>query len=168
MNKNDEALGDIGALEFDFDVEVNTNMCECIPQWVNTEVCNSCGKMRYRVGSEVYPEHYGPYGENCMHTGQFDAGECWICTGKRRKVERDAALEELDEVTKRSGEMQLIAGRYQYQFEHAIKLINKVDDMFEYQFEHFHRDALQEQVQVWLAEFTDAVKIKKEFKLKGT
>jgi len=153
MGKDDESLGDLGAAGFDFSVEVTTNMCECIPQWLTTEVCNECDKIRYRVGSEVYPEHYGPYGENCLNTGHFDAGECWICYGKRKKQEK--------------GEMQLIAGRYQYQFEHAMKLINKIDDMFEYRFKVMHRDAIPAQIRLWLGEFTEAVKIKKEFKLKG-
>lgn len=40
-------------------------------------------------------EHYGPYGANCMATGQFDAGECWLCYAKRKKkrvAELEAAL----------------------------------------------------------------------------
>ncbi len=28
--------------------------------------------------------HYGPYGNNCINTGQFDAGECWLCTLRRQ------------------------------------------------------------------------------------
>lgn len=30
-------------------------------------------------------EHFGPYGIACMATGQFDAGECWLCYMKRQK-----------------------------------------------------------------------------------
>jgi len=40
-----------------------------------------------RINDREGAEHYGPYGTNCMNTGQFDAGECWLCYAKRKKQE---------------------------------------------------------------------------------
>lgn len=34
-------------------------------------------------------DHYGPYGVACMNTGQFDAGECYLCAGLRKQTERN-------------------------------------------------------------------------------
>ena len=79
-----------------------------------------------------------------MYTGQFDAGECWLCYAKRKKQE--------------AAEMQLVAGRYQYQFEHAMKALNKIDDVFEYAYKKMTPDQLRVIVRTALADFTDAVK----------
>ena len=37
------------------------------------------------IASRDGAEHFGRYGAVCMYTGQFDAGECWLCEIKRRK-----------------------------------------------------------------------------------
>ena len=50
-------------------------------------------KLEERINDREGAEHYGPYGANCMNTGQFDAGECWLCYAKRKKKEA-AELEE--------------------------------------------------------------------------
>lgn len=34
-----------------------------------------------------FTEHEGPYGEACINTGQFDAGECWKCQIRRLEAE---------------------------------------------------------------------------------
>lgn len=60
----------------------------------------------------------------------------------------------------RAGEMQLVAGRYQYQFEHAMKCINSIDDLFEYAYKGVGRTALRDMVRSYLAVFTAAVKPK--------
>lgn len=33
------------------------------------------------------PRHLGEYGDKCMFAGNFDAGECYICYAKRKKME---------------------------------------------------------------------------------
>lgn len=58
------------------------------------------------------------------------------------------------------GEMQLVAGRYQYQFEHAIKALNAIDDFFEYAFRDVSAATMQKTVRGHLAKFTEAVKPK--------
>jgi len=35
----------------------------------------------------IISEHYGPYGAECINTGQFYAGECWKC--KIRRLEKE-------------------------------------------------------------------------------
>lgn len=55
------------------------------------------------------------------------------------------------------GEMQLVAGRYQYQFEHAVKALNAIDDFFEYRFRDVSADTMQKTVRDHLAVFTAAV-----------
>ncbi len=134
--------------DFLVEVEVETNMCECMEQQIITEVCHDCNKLRYRVNAELWPEHYGPYGENCMNRGQFDAGECWMCYARRKK--QDCA------------DMQLIASRNQYLFEHAQRFINKIDDLFEYPYLGFSLARLVKEVEKHLASYTDSVsKIKR-------
>ena len=62
----------------------------------------------------------------------------------------------------KAGELQLVAGRYQYQFEHAMKVVNKMDDVFEYAYANMTPDQLRVIVRTALADFTDAVKPKGE------
>ena len=88
-------------------------------------------------------EHYGPYGPHCMYIGKFDAGECYICYAKRKKRE--------------AGEMQLIAGRWQYLFEQAMKMVNKIDDLFEYSYASIEKEKLRELIHGYMKEFTDEV-----------
>jgi len=147
--------------------------------------------------------HYGTYGNNCMNTGQFDAGECWLCYAKRKKTreaQQDAVITskeiQIDDLVARAkilqedskkykkarydtleqheklsaewkasrevlirerNEMQLVAGRYQFQFEHAMKALNSIDDVFEYAYEKMTPDQLRVIVRTALAKFTDAV-----------
>jgi len=54
-------------------------------------------------------------------------------------------------------EMQLVAGRWQYQFEHAQKAINRIDDMFEYEYLKHDMKSLQIRVHDVLAQYTEAV-----------
>jgi hypothetical protein len=100
-------------------------------------------ELEERDKSREGAEHYGPYGANCMYTGQLDAGECWLCYAKRKKQE--------------AAEMQLVAGRYQYQFEHAMKALNSVEDVFEYVYVNMTPDQLRVTVLTELNKFTDAV-----------
>lgn len=88
-------------------------------------------------------EHFGPYGPHCMYIGKFDAGECYICYAKRKKRE--------------AGEMQLVAGRWQYLFEQAMKMVNKIDDLFEYAYDGIEKDKLREMIHGYMKEFTDEV-----------
>jgi hypothetical protein len=110
---------------------------------------------RIQSQSSVEQDHFGPYGPVCMNTGQFDAGECWLCAGKRKQTERDLWKQ-------KAAEMQLIAGRYQYLFEQAMKTVNKIDDFFEYSFFDVVLADTQKRVQKYLKEFTDvAAKVHK-------
>jgi len=152
--------------------------------------------------------HYGTYGNNCMNTGQFDAGECWLCymaRKKKREAQQDAVINskelQIDDLVARAkilqddskkykkarydtleeheklsaewklyseqlirekGEMQLVAGRYQFQFEQAMKCINTIDDVFEYAYKGLGRTALRDLVQSALAVFTASVKPKEK------
>jgi hypothetical protein len=124
-------------------------------------------------------EHYGPYGTACMNTGQFDAGECWLCYAKRKKkrvAQQDAVIDsklrqiedltvraqqlnhESDRYKQEAAEMQLVAGRYQYLHEQAMKALNKIEDVFEYQYGSMTPDQLRVLIQTALADFTDEVK----------
>jgi len=58
------------------------------------------------------------------------------------------------------GDMQLVAGRYQYQFEHAMKCINNIDDFFEYRYKSHSEESVRAVIQAALATFTEAVKPK--------
>jgi hypothetical protein len=101
-------------------------------------------ELQARDSAREGADHYGPFGTACMNTGQFDAGECWLCYAKRKKQE--------------AAEMQLIAGRYQFQFEQAMKCINAIDDLFEYAYKAFGGGAdLQKEVRKYLAKFTESV-----------
>jgi hypothetical protein len=89
------------------------------------------------------PDHWGPYGPVCMNIGKFDAGECYICYAKRMKQE--------------SGENQLVAGRYQYLHEQAQKAINKIDDLFEYQYKAMEPEQIRKAVYESLSHYTGEV-----------
>jgi hypothetical protein len=60
----------------------------------------------------------------------------------------------------KAAEMQLIAGRYQYQFEQAMKALDKIGDTFEYAYRSMTPEQLRVIVLTALAKFTDAVKPK--------
>ena len=119
-------------------------------------------------------DHYGPYGPVCQNIGQFDAGECYICYAKRKRevakarerevvnltIRAQTLMEDAKKYKAHAGEMQLVAGRYQYQFEHAMKALNSIDDVFEYAYEKMTPDQLRVIVRTALAKFTDAVKPK--------
>lgn len=161
-------------------VRVTTNMCECFEQKITTEQCFKCKKLRYTMNDEVYPEHYGPYGTACMNTGQFDAGECWMCYMRRKKKEVTTLKKALDNEEiesecweaaanghlKQEKKMQLIAGKYQYQFKLAMRCINSIDDLFEYRHIGMTPDELQIEVRKNLALFTQDVSTPKQIKLK--
>ncbi len=131
-------------------------------------------ELEVRINDRLGAEHYGPYGTACMNTGQFDAGECWLCYAKRKKKAHKQCSDAFNDLEaasgaweaaansykEKAGEMQLIAGRYQYQFEHAMKCINKIDDLFEYAYEKMTPDQLRVVVRTSLAKFSDAVKPK--------
>ncbi len=95
--------------------------------------------IKERIGAD----HYGPYGTACMFTGQFDAGECWLCYARRK--------------TQEAAEMQLVAGRYQYMHEQAQKALNSIDDFFEYAFKTVSNGTIQTEVRKHLATYTGAV-----------
>ena len=100
-------------------------------------------ELKERDTSREGAEHYGPYGANCMYSGQFDAGECWLCYAKRKKQE--------------AGEMQLVAGRYQHLHEQAQKALNKIDDLFEYQYKTMTPEQIRRKVYEALAGYTKVV-----------
>lgn len=54
-----------------------------------------------------HDEHYGPYGGNCMYTGQFDAGECWVCQAQSGKMDGE-------EATQLIHERRTCTGRYEH------------------------------------------------------
>jgi len=56
-----------------------------------------------------------------------------------------------------AGNLQLVAGRYQYQFEEAMRCINSIDDLFEYAYKEMDVKVLQQMVREYLAKFTKAV-----------
>jgi hypothetical protein len=66
--------------------------------------------------------------------------------------------DEVAHLRQAAAEMQLVAGRYQYLHEQAMKTINKIDDVFEYQYSSMTPDQLRVVVHTALAEFTDEVK----------
>jgi len=70
-------------------------------------------------------------------------------------------VEAVERLVREKGEMQLVAGRYQFQFEHAMKCINSIDDLFEYAHKAYGGGSdLQAEVRKHIAKFTDAVKPK--------
>ena len=113
----------------------------------NRELISTLGRkveeLEEIIASRVGADHFGRFGAVCMNTGQFDAGECWLCYAKRKK--REAA------------EMQLVAGRFQYMHEQAQTCINAIDDMFEYRHKYSTYNQLQEDVRKHLATYTEAV-----------
>jgi hypothetical protein len=66
-------------------------------------------------------------------------------------------LDEIEELTQKAGELQLAAGRYQYQFEQAAKCINTIDDQFEYAYKNLDRASLLAFVHNTLATYTKAI-----------
>ncbi len=52
-------------------------------------------------------KHYGQYGKACMNTGQFDAGECWICQVQSGKMNSDEAKQLIYE-------RKTCTGKYEY------------------------------------------------------
>ena len=89
---------------------------------------------------------------------QYDA----VIASKLRQIEdltvrSTVLMQDSEKYQKKANEMQLVAGRYQFQFEHAMKALNAIDDMFEYQFRAMDGDALQKAVRTILAVFTKSV-----------
>ena len=64
--------------------------------------------------------------------------------------------EQLSIWKRKAGENQLVAGRYQYLFEEAMKAVNKIDDLFEYAYSHMHPVQIKQDVLDALTLFTDA------------
>lgn len=54
-------------------------------------------------------------------------------------------------------QMQLVAGRWQFLFEQAQKMVNKVDDLFEYAYASMHPTEIKQYVVRCLAEYTEQV-----------
>lgn len=69
-------------------------------------------------------------------------------------------MQDSDAYKKKANEMQLVAGRYQFQFEHAMKCINAIDDFFEYRYKSHTDESMKAFVRQALAKFTEAVKPK--------
>ena len=57
----------------------------------------------------------------------------------------------------RAREMQLVAGRWQYLFESAMKFVNYVDDLFEYAYKDMNRWSLRHSIIDRLAILTEQV-----------
>lgn len=70
--------------------------------------------------------------------------------------------EQLSIWKRKAGENQLVAGRYQYLFEEAMKAVNKIDDLFEYVYTSMHPADIRKSVYTALSAFTAAAsKIRK-------
>ena len=65
--------------------------------------------------------------------------------------------EQLSIWKRKAGENQLVAGRYQYLFEEAMKAVNKMDDLFEYAYAAMHPTEIRSKVMASLDDFTEAV-----------
>ena len=53
-------------------------------------------------------KHYGHYGRACMYTGQFDAGECWICQVQSGKMSDREAKQLIHERKTRTGKYEYL------------------------------------------------------------
>lgn len=107
------------------------------------------------ITSRIGAEHFGPYGAVCINTGQFDSGECWLCYAKRKQEQSVLS-------SKKAGEMQLLAGRYQYLYAQARKALTDIDELFESNYKDRGVEALHKIVRDLMATFVEAVaKVKK-------
>lgn len=136
------------------------------------ELRNEVKRLRSMEQQRDESDHYGPFGPVCQNTGQFDSGECYICERNRLREVVKSKERQIEDLVVRAkilqgdtekykaakGDMQLVAGRYQFQFEHAMKCINSIDDLFEYAYKGIGRTKLREMVRNYLAVFTAAVK----------
>lgn len=92
--------------------------------------------------------------------------EVWRCTQcgaefTRRLYAYEKQIKTLKEQLgiwkRKAGENQLVAGRYQYMFEEAMKAVNKIDDLFEYVYTSMHPVEIRKSVYTALSAFTDSV-----------
>lgn len=105
---------------------------------------------------ERHGEHYGPYGAHCMNMGQLDAGLCWKCQIEELVNQQKVLKEQLSIWKRKAGENQLVAGRYQYLFEEAMKAVNKIEDLFEYAYAVMHPTEIRKVIHESLEKFTEA------------
>ena len=56
----------------------------------------------------------------------------------------------VEQLTREKGDMQLIAGRWQWLFQRAMKTINSIDDVFEYAYKKYTSDGLKDRIQTEL------------------
>ena len=98
----------------------------------------------------------------CKAWRRFQKQQDAVIASKLRQIEdltvrSTILMEDSKKYKAAKNEMQLVAGRYQFQFEHAMKALNAIDDMFEYQYRAMDGDSLQKAVRTILAVFTKSV-----------
>lgn len=112
---------------------------------------------------------YVPYDERMrrledMH-GQVSLGDRVWAADKVRGLEaysetleqQNRLLKEQLSIWKRkAGENQLVAGRYQYLFEEAMKAVNRIEDLFEYAYAAMHPTEIRKVIHESLEKFTEA------------
>lgn len=99
-----------------------------------------------------------------VHFEDGSMRERWCCTScgavfvKQGIADHQIRLlkEQLSIWKRKAGENQLVAGRYQYLFEEAMKAVNKVDDLFEYVYTSMHPAEIRKAVYTALSAFTAA------------
>lgn len=99
--------------------------------------------------------------QDCCEAYQQHLDEIIVVLGSKG-VLPSGITEAVERLVREKGEMQLVAGRYQYLHEHAMKALNKIDDVFEYVYKDMDVEALRRAVRDTLAGFTEAAaKVKK-------
>lgn len=76
---------------------------------------------------------------------------------KRLQEHQKMLKEQLTVWKSRAREMQLVAGRWQFLFESAMKFVNYVDDLFEYAYKDMNRSSLKHSITERLATLTEQV-----------
>lgn len=76
---------------------------------------------------------------------------------KRLLGQQKMLKEQLTVWKSRAREMQLVAGRWQYLFESAMKFVNYVDDLFEYAYKDMSRWSLKHSITERLETLTEQV-----------
>ena len=82
----------------------------------------------------------------------------WEAQAKALAQQNRVLKEQLGIWKRKAGEMQLIAGRWQFLFEEAQKMVNKVDDLFEYAYASMHPVQIKESILGYLEAYTNEVK----------
>lgn len=87
---------------------------------------------------------------------------CEACLHNREVISQlrnqNRTLKEQLSIWKRkAGENQLVAGRWQFLFEEAMKFTNKVDDLFEYAYASMHPSEIKQTIRDALSTFTAEV-----------